>query len=570
MKTDFSPDIKFYSFFTRYSLMDNYGFLSGLYNRLLRKIIPDVPADNTIEFYLMGLKSTDSIVPYYDQIELLLNNPQTKKSIENDLDKAISALATKIISFGFDHKFQSIFEKLNIDSSCYKILLDEINHLSDNTLEQKNEIINNLDRICESIEFLRKNKNVIGTSLHLTVTTRQLLKYINRTKKLIELKFDIYSEIKWKQLIYGYIDFNNSKNSLRKFYSEHADLLTLEVVEHTAQKGEKYMADNYKEYVSFFYKGLLGGAFISFFALNKIVFSQYISEPLPQAFIYSINYALCFVIVYLLGGTIATKQPAMTASTIAKNIDKDDDLQFDAYRDIILLLRKIIRSQFISLVGNFLMALILSAFIAYILRLGFVPNPISTEKSAYLLHQVFPFEGGALFYAAIAGFFLSFSGFISGFFDNKVKFINLSYRIQNNLFLKKYLSLKTIKKITNFVDNKIGIHAGNISLGIFLGTAFLLSNFLPFNVDIRHIAFSSSNLGYSLLNNTYTNSTIFLAIVSVFIIGIVNFFVSFSITFLLVLKSRGIKINSLGRLISLSLTDFSKNPLDYLIIRRKK
>jgi site-specific recombinase len=402
------------------------------------------------------------------------------------------------------------------------------------------------------------------------VVTRRLLNYINRTKKLVELKYDINSEEKWNQLILEYIDYDKTKNSLRKYYSEHADLYTLEIVEHTAQKGEKYLAENHQEYISFLKKGLLGGAFISVFALFKIIMANYVSSPIPQAFLFSINYALCFVIVYFFGGIIATKQPAMTASTIAKHIDKNDELHCSAFDEIIVLMRKIIRSQFISLVGNFLMAFTLSCFLAYLLTLGFLPNPIYPEKSTYLIQQVFPFSGGAIFYAAIAGVFLSFSGFISGYFDNKVKASNLAYRIVHNNFISKVFSKQKTKNISLFVENSLGVHAGNISLGFFLGCAFLLSYIFQFNIDIRHIAFSSSNLGYSLMNNTYGLSTIALAIVSVFIIGFVNFIVSFSITFLLVLKSRGIKSKKLRKLFFMSFKDFIINPLDYLVTRKSK
>ena len=550
--------------------MDDYGFLSGLNSRLFRKFVPEVPAEDTFEYYLRNVSKPDAFAIYFTKIQELLANPITRKSISNDLDKAIYALTSKIISFGFDHKFQSIFEKLKIDSSCYNELLHEVSNLNDEKETSKKFILENLQKVCDTIEYLRKNKNIIGTSLHLTLVTRQLLKYISRTKKLIELKYNLDAEIIWEQLIHGYIDYDKSRNSLYKYYTEHADLLTLEIVEHTAQKGEKYLAENYKEYVSFFKKGLLGGAFISVFALLKIILSYYVSAPLPKAFIYSINYALCFVIVYLLGGIIATKQPAMTASTIAKHIDKNDDLHFDALQDIINLLQKIIRSQFISLVGNFIMAFSLSCLIAYVLTLGFIPNPISTEKSDYLIHQVFPFSGGGIFYAAVAGFFLSFSGFISGYFDNKVKSSNMTYRIEKNKYLLKYLSKHRIKKISSFIDNSLGVHAGNISLGFLLGSAFLLTYFFQFKIDIRHIAFSSSNLGYSIINNDFSLSLIAIALISVLIIGFVNFIVSFSITFLLVLKSRGVKTKNLRKLLIMSVKDIIKNPLNYLIVRKNK
>lgn len=549
--------------------MENYGFVGGLLSRLSRKFIPEIPDEDTFEFYIKAQLEQGNSTIVIKTLNELLADPIINTSITEDLNNAISALSSKVISFGFDHKFQAIFKKLNIDSSCYKELLFQINSLTLEGTISIPEFYKSLDDICNTVLNLRKNKNIIGTSMHLTVVTKNLLNYVERIKILLDLKSNLNSDNKWKNLIDDHISYDNSKNSLSKFFDSHVDLLALEIVEHTAQKGDAYVANTTKEYNVFFKKGLLGGLIIAVFALFKILLDAYVSATMPQAFMYSINYALCFIIVYFLGGTIATKQPAMTASTIAKNIDKDGDLHYDTLQDIILLLRKISRSQFISLLGNFIMAFSVSYLIAFLLASLFNINPISTKKSIYLINQVFPFSGGAIYFAAIAGVFLSISGFISGYFDNKVKASNLAYRIQHNKFLSRHIATEKLKKSALLIEKSLGVYAGNISLGFFLGSAFLLSYVTPFNIDIRHIAFSSANVGYGIINHAFSLSTIAFALGSVLIIGLINFFVSFSLTFLLVLKSRGLKISKLGQLIKLSVKDIITNPLAYVIIRDK-
>lgn len=550
--------------------MENHGFFAGFFIRIFRKFIPQIPEQHTFEFYLNSELNRVHVIDVVDTLTQSLAIPEYKIGVTKDLDNAISGLSSQIISYGFDYEFQAFFDKLDINSQCYKELLNQANALSKNETIEIKKFQNILDEVSNTIEKLRDYKNITGTSLHLTVVIKNLLNYVKRIKILLDLKNDIGSKKKWEYLINDYLAYNKSKNSLRDLLASNTDLLAFEIVEHTAQKGEKYVAENTKEYFSFFKKGLLGGLIISIFTLFKIIIDSNLSEPLPLAFLYSINYALCFVIVYFLGGTIATKQPAMTALTIAKHIDKDGDNKFHSLNSIILLLRKISRSQFISLLGNFVMAFSFSCLIAFLFTLIADLNPVSTEKSIKLIEQVFPFSGGAIYYAAIAGVFLSVSGFISGYFDNKVKTLNLAYRIQHNEFLTGFLSGAKIRKIAAAVERNLGVYAGNISLGFFLGSAFLLSYVTPFNIDIRHIAFSSANVGYGVINNTFSVSTILMAVGSVFIIGLINFLVSFSMTFLLVLKSRGLKISSLGRLLRLSLKDFMSNPLDYVIIKSKR
>lgn len=557
---------KFYSFFSKYSLMENYGFSSGLASRIFRKFVPEVPEHDSFEFYLRSY--TEPSKEVFDTLKALIANPTCKASVKADLNKAIATLCTKIISFGFDYKFQSIFNRLNIDTSCYDQLLSQVSALSNEGEISFPNFEESLEEVYDTIIKIRNNKNVIGISLHLTVVTKNLLNYIERTNKLLELKSDIHSEEKWEELIVEYIEYDKAKNRLGNYFGAHMDLLAHEIVEHTAQKGEIYVADNKREYKDFFGKGLIGGLVVSVFALFKILIGSTFSEPIALALLFSINYALSFVIVSYWGGVIATKQPAMTAATIAKHIDRDGGLSIDTLPDIVLMIRKISRSQFISMMGNFLMALSASSLLAYLLGRGYTANPVYPEKSIHLVEQVFPFSGGALFYAAIAGVFLSASGFISGYFDNKIKASNLSYRIRNNKFLTRHWSAKKIDLLVLNTEKSLGVHSGNISLGIFLGTAFLFSYFLPFDIDIRHIAFSSANIGYGLVNQAFSLQTIALALVSVLLIGFVNFAVSFSITFFIVLKSRNIKVTKLRRLIRLSVKDIISHPLDYIMIRK--
>ncbi len=561
--------LELYSFFVKYSILDNYGFTAGAIHRVFRKLIPRVGAENSFESYLVSLisKKEDAIVPSQKIIKHLLNNSKSRQSVTNDLDKAIKVLSLKVVSFGLDHEIQKLFYKLGIDSSCYDKLavLTTVDQVSDKRSDSNLEAA--LDEVNQTIIDLRNKKHLVGTSLHLTVLTKRVLEHLKRTKDLVMLRSDLDSVDNWERILSEYILFIGSRNSLRKYIGSHIDLLALEIVEHTSNKGEKYVADDFIEYKRFFRKGLIGGAIIAFFALFKILLDAQGLTGFSLALSYSINYGLCFIIVQYIGGTIATKQPAMTASTIIKHIDRDNDLQIDAKQNIILLLRKVFRSQFISLLGNFIMAFSLACVIAYIIRIGIVINPISSDKSNYLLNQVFPFDGGAMFYAAVAGIFLSLAGLISGYVDNKILASNMTNRIIHNPSLQKLLSKKHRELTAIFVKKNSGIIAGNISLGFLLGSAFLLSSILPFSLDIRHIAFSSSNLGYAVINSSFDFVTILIAIASVLLIGLVNLSVSFTITFLLALKSRSISLSDLGALFRMSIKDFVKHPLHYLIYR---
>lgn len=522
-----SKQLNFYSFFTKYSLMEEYGFSSGLRSRLFRKILPVVPDKNTVEYVLLHeADAVDSVLSALD-LETISDS-----AIAKQLDLSIKALCTKIIAFGLDSNIKGKYNFLELDSAPFEDLLEKINHLTGCKREETLALTASLEAIDVLIINLRKNKNKIGTNLHLTVTTRRMLEYTNRIKELLDLKLHINSKKHWENLLTSFVEYSKRKNSIRRYIKRHSDLVALEIVEHTSNKGGKYIAESRKEYWTFFYKSLFGGGIIAVFALFKIIVDAYQFGQFSNAFLFSLNYALCFIVVKQLGGIIATKQPAMTASTIAKNIDKQDDLKIDSIKSITTLVGKVFRSQFISILGNFLMALTLACLIMYFFQTFGFEHFTKIVKPDYLIKNVVP-TPKLFFFAAIAGFFLAFSGLISGYIDNKVVASKIAYRICNSqLFFKS-------KRLANFVGKKAGALIGNIGLGFFLGSAFLLSNLLPFQIDIRHIAFSSANVGYAIMNYDFDTNTILLALLGALLIGFVNFIVSFSITLYLALKSRG-------------------------------
>jgi len=547
----------FYSFFTKYSLMEDYGFSSGLRRRLFRKILPEVANERTIEYFL--LKNENSV----EQVLALLNLKKLGNShVLKELDLSIKALGAKVVAFGLDNSIKAKFDDLQLNAQPFEVLFEKLSTIESCDQSTTNNLMAQLESAQFLIVLLRKNKHKIGTNFHLTITTRKILEYINQIKILLTLKSNFQSEEHWEEILNRYIEYSKHKNSIRRFIIRHTDLVALEIVEHTSNKGEKYIANSQQEYWSFFLKSLIGGSIISIFALFKIAFEYHQLNPLQNALFFSFNYALCFVLVKQLGGIIATKQPAVTASAIAKGIDKNDDLKIDSIQNITTLIRKVSKSQFISILGNLLMALLFSCLLTFLLKFFGFNQVLNTIKPTYLIKNTVP-SGNLVFFAAIAGFFLALSGLISGYIDNKVVASKLAYRIRNSALLFKSDGL------ANFIDKKSGALAGNITLGFFLGTAFLLGDLLPIPIDIRHIAFSSANIGYSIMYEGFNYNIILLALLGAILIGTINFVVSFSITLFLALKSRGASFQILPTVIKNVLKDFIRRPIGYFIYTKR-
>ncbi|NHW58620.1 site-specific recombinase, partial [Escherichia coli] len=127
------------------------------------------------------------------------------------------------------------------------------------------------------------------------------------------------------------------------------------ITTHTAQAGTHYIAFNYKQYMDMFKKAAGGGIIVGFLCVLKMLYSYSNGSEFTNAFLYSFNYAMGFVLIYLLHYTLATKQPAMTAATMAKVLSEDKNTSKN-YTDFADLVSKLFRTQFIAFVGNVLLA----------------------------------------------------------------------------------------------------------------------------------------------------------------------------------------------------------------------
>ncbi|MEM6398348.1 MAG: hypothetical protein AAF741_18495 [Bacteroidota bacterium] len=548
--------VSFYAFFTKYSLVQDYGFLAGLWRRLLWKLLPPVPEKGTISYVLYNNRGEEESIRNQLPWGRMADQP-----LANELNRAIQALCAKLAAFGLD---SAIKHKISGHSSAELNPFQRIWDLSHRVEGVNENLLFDLDEALrqarQQIVDLRQNKNKSGTSLRLTITTRRMLEYTDRARTLVQLKQNLEDKALWAKLFSEFQISEKQNRSILRYINRHLDLLALETVEHTSNKGEKYIAENKKEYLKFGRKALGGGALIAIFALVKLWLDAQGLSKGNNAILFSLNYAACFIVVKQLGGIIATKQPAMTASTIADYVDKCEDSQFKSLDDVLQLIRRVFQSQILSLVGNFIMALLSAIAIYQLLDITGANTLTSTIKPDYLIKNTTP--SLQLFgFAALAGIFLATSGLISGYIDNKVVASNVGYRIKHSrLFFKSAVFAKWFQK-------NIGSILGNISLGFMLGSVFLLSDFLPFKVDIRHIAFSTSYVGYALMKGKLLFSVICFSLLGAILIGLTNFLVSFGLTLYLALRSRGARLTLLPRLLGGVLKDFAKRPLAYIAFR---
>jgi site-specific recombinase len=497
--------------------------------------------------------------------------------LQKELLHAVEVLSYRITATAIESEFIQKFkrnETLHSFVQQNKVVQQLMNNHQPNTLPN-NELITQLivvlDEATTDIQKLKSTANHQGASLQLTYSLNRVAQQITRLKALVMIYVNpVVTPQRLAELVFVVLQNETKKNSVRKQLNETTYLLAYQITEHESKTGEHYIAETKEDYKEMFVSSSKGGVFASLMTLIKIVLHHIPFAPFWQAFAYSVNYATGFVAIQITHSTLATKQPAMTAARIAHSLDtqKNDDQSIQA---LALTIGKVSRSQFVSFAGNLLVVFPLSFFIAFCYQLIF-NDPIVNTKQAYdMLHEVHPYLNPTWFYACITGVFLFTSGIISGYYDNKVIYSNIPFRIRHHKGLQKVLSKRWLIRFSKYVEHNLGSLIGNICLGFFLGMAAFIGFIFGLPFDIRHITISSGNYAiamFTLMGNVSWQYAL-VCLVGVLGIGMFNFLVSFGLAIFIAARSRKVKFHQFADLLKWTWVYVKKYPKDFFFAPKK-
>ncbi|NNM69876.1 MAG: site-specific recombinase [Gallionella sp.] len=598
------------SLYTDTGVLSSSGFFTELFQRLAYRMLPPAVDDNYLRDCLDRIlpENTDYLwmggVPAADWLALFGTLAAAGAGEEDtagqqrttvQLLEAIQTLSYRISAMGLEPElirnnpdletFESPFLMQNVE--VHRYLDDYARFLNDGSVpvEDAKHLLVMLDQCETVVTKIRKNTLHHGTSVALTYLLVRLTQSIDRLRKLLMLvdvghdpaaADDGTSTTPSPQcsaaLALGLelIEAHNRKYAVRELLASNINLLARNVTENASRTGEHYVAEDRSEYFAMFRSAAGAGFIIGFMATFKIIASYLRAAPLVEAFLFSMNYSLGFMLIHVLHFTVATKQPAMTASHIAAGLHSRDGRNIDL-DSLVELVVKVIRTQFVAVLGNIIIAFPM----AYLIAWGYFylqgQHLVTPEKALHLLHDIDPIHSLALFYAAIAGVCLFVAGLISGYYDNKAAYAHIPARIAQLRWLRHLLGEARLKKLAGYVENNLGGLMGNFYFGIFLGSMGTLGFLLGLPIDIRHVTFSTAYFATSLvgLENSITWQTAVISTLGVLGIGAVNLLVSFSLALFVALRSRQVRFAQWPALFKALLARFWTAPLDFLAPPKK-
>ena len=429
-----------------------------------------------------------------------------------------------------------------------------------------------LDQCQEVLQRVRRRATRRGTSLTLTFTLERLRQHLERVHQLLGLLRELHQTrtptallpqavALFKQTVHA----ECRRNRLSDYWSTNVSLLSLRMTESASKRGEKYITTSRREYLSMLLSAAIGGIIIAFMSAFKIVLREKQLAPLTEALCFCLNYGIGFALIHILGGTVATKQPAMTANAIAASIGESRGKTRDL-ENLATVIVCTLRSQLAAIIGN----LGLSIPVAILFSLAFLHYTgvpfIDTINADHLFADVHPLSG-ALFFAAVAGVCLFLSGLIAAYYDNLTAYNRIPERLAQLRWPRRLFGEALAKRFTAYIENNLGALAGNFFFGFLLGGASALGVLFGLPLDIRHIAFSAAFVGYAVTAYDFAvpASLIGITAAGILLIGITNLLVSFSLALYVAMRSRSITFAQGRTLSALMLRRFFTHPLEFFL-----
>jgi site-specific recombinase len=560
-----------------------------LYTRLKHKLIPPLRDDKDFLQVINALFYQDGDYKWVEHISRIswkllfetlgLSFGGAELIIGEQVMVSLDILSSRITQLGWEKEIVNFLPYDPVQyGNPFMLIADRVRDMQpvlksgDNgkVAEYASRAKRDIEKCLGILQEIRENTYEKGASLSQTFILLQIEQKLNRMLLLLDI-IDADHQINTSRLSEYFIRVvrnENRKNSLREVLFQSAGYLAYQIAEQKGKKGNKYITITPVEYFQMIWSAMAGGFIICFVAIFKNLLGWLKLAPFWQGFVYSINYSIGFIVIEETKSTLATKQPAFTANAVAGTMDmRSADEGSPNLHNLAITLARVSRSQFASFFGNLIIVFPGTFILAWVFDLLFGFKIVDGEQAVSLLRDQHPFQSLSFLYACNTGFFLFLSGIIAGYVQNKMNFGRIGERIVQHPILQFAFSPQRLSRFAHYFVHHAGSLIGSISLGFFLGMAGTLGKIFGIPFDIRHITIAAGNVSIGLYGAGWSNLsgtwllTVFIGVMG---IGMFNFLVSFSLSFLVAVRSRGINFREFPEFFSILWHYFRKYPLNFI------
>lgn len=584
--------------FGRLGLPTDRGFLAETIDRISRGLLPE-PIDERDLAQLLGklFPSSASLraleaTPAELVAQLLRALGGTRQDagpwapLLEHLTDACSLLALRVSAAGLSDVIRARSPRSRLVSSPFHRLPRAVDRLLESLREYRAagadphqgalRLRARMDDCHETMQLCRdatdvvvKNLEQFGVSIDVVYRVELVGQSLDRLTLLLS-QLEPYSELaratEAKALLVELVRLRLRDRKLTDIARGNLHLLARKIIERAGQTGEHYITSSRREYVMMLLSAGGGGVLTTGTAALKFLIGSAHFAPFVEGMLAACNYGGSFIVMQLLGFTLATKQPSMTAAALAGTLR--DSAHHPDLSALVTMIARITRSQLAAAIGNVGMVIPATlAFNAFWRSRHEGAAFLNQETAEHVLQSLHPTQSGTIFYAALTGVLLWSSSIAAGWLENWAVYRRLPEAIAQHRY-GRVLGRGTMRWLSRFLQRNIAGFAGNSTLGFLLAMTPIMGKFLGLPLDVRHVTLSTAALTLAICSLGFSSETahaIYPAALGIAIIGCLNFGVSFLLALGVAWRAREAKRSDQLRLIASVLATFFRSPLQFFI-----
>jgi site-specific recombinase len=421
-------------------------------------------------------------------------------------------------------------------------------------------------RCHDTVAAVTTNLEQTGVSIDVVYRLELITKNLERYAALLERLSDTEPTARAdgaRRLLVRLLQARRKERDLGAIVVSNLHLLARKIIERAGETGEHYITSTRRDYVKMFLSAGGGGVLTAGTAALKFLISAGHFAPFVEGFLASSNYAVTFVTMQLLGFTLATKQPSMTAAALASSMHVSA-----GQRDLsglVTMTARITRSQLAAAAGNIGAVIPTSlAFNAYYQQK--TGHPFLDEEGAeHMLASLHPTHSGTVFFAALTGVLLWLSSVAAGWLENWAVYRRLPEAIAQHR-LGRYVGRRTTAWASRVFQHNISGFGGNVAAGFLLGMTPVIGKFLGLPLEVRHVTLSTGALTLAAAERgigIVREPAFHAAVLGIFVVFLMNLTVSFNLALAVALRAREVSWRDrVPMLVSIFVT-LARSPLQF-------
>lgn len=565
--------------FTDTGVPSNFGFWGEVVERFSENLLPAYPVGREVS-RLLG-----RLIDSPERAEWLLSMPESmrarlisllgldtdtvKRALDPGLREAAVLLASRIAMQGISDDLRKRMPSVAVASSPFLLLPEHVKGLLKGELSLAP--LQATITACRScLRDVTASLDATGISIDLVFRLELINALLTRLLHLVTILYGLEEarELAVVQLERELVRGTVSDKTLKALWQSSTRLLARRVVERAGSSGEHYVTKTRSEQQAMLDAAAGGGAITAVMILVKFFINGAHPPPFFESLFISLSYGLGFVMMQLLHFALATKQPSMTAATIAGAIEAQRDEANPDLAALVDLVARASRTQFTALVGNVFVVIPFAVFVALIFEAVVGHQVLTTEYAEKIIRVHHPIFSVTIFSALMTGVWLWAASLLAGAAENYFVLRELPGAIATNRTLRRVFGASRASRLSRFLTEQASGFGGNMGFGFLLGFMPMLFVLVGLPLEVRHVTFVTGQLAFAAVAlgpTVFARPEFLAALFTIPMVGLINFGVSFTFAIVVALRARGLGVRSQVTLARAVMRRFLRSPGEFFL-----